>query len=312
MPELILHHYDFSNYSEKVRLALGFKGLTWRSVIIPSIAPKPDLTPLTGGYRRTPVLQIGADIFCDTSLIVCELERRFPAPSLFPDDLAAVADTITYWAENRLFRPVSLYVSGSNLEYLPEGLQADRSVMRGLPPPSAEVMRRAVKRNAPLARGQLSQVESILSDGRSWMAGETITVADLAVYHVLWFFSARSKKLAFELAPFEHIAEWMGRVHAIGHGDSTTLDPKDALQIAANALPEEPRPAKSFEEDPQLGEMVRIRADDYGRDPVEGKLIFLDADEVAISREDPLIGEVIVHFPRLGYDLRPFLEAMSP
>ena len=312
MPELILHHYDFSNYSEKVRLALGFKGLAWRSVIIPSIAPKPDLTPLTGGYRRTPVLQIGADIFCDTSLIVRELERRFPTPSLFPDDLAAIADTITYWAENRLFRPVSLYVSGSNLEYLPEGLQADRSVMRGLPPPSAEVMRRAVKRNAPLARGQLSQVESILSDGRSWMAGETITVADLAIYHVLWFFSARSKKLAFELAPFEHIAEWMGRVHEIGHGDSTTLDPKDALQIAANALPEEPRPPQSFDEDLKLGTMVRIRADDYGRDPVEGKLIFLDANEVAISREDPQIGEVVVHFPRLGYDLRPLLDAMSP
>ena len=58
--------------------------------------------------------------------------------------------------------------------------------------------------------------------------------------------------------------------------------------------------------------MVRIRADDYGRDPVEGKLIFLDANEVAISREDPQIGEVVVHFPRLGYDLRPLLDAMSP
>jgi len=312
MPELILHHYDFSNYSEKVRLALGFKGLAWRSVIIPSIAPKPDLTPLTGGYRRTPVLQIGADIFCDTSLIVRELERRFPTPSLFPDDLAAIADTIAYWAENRLLRPISLYVSGSNLEYLPDGLQADRSIMRGLPPPSAEVMRRAVKRNAPLVRGQLSQVESILSDGRSWIAGETITVADLAVYHVLWFFSARSKKLAFELSPFEHIAEWMSRVQAIGHGNLTTLDPNDALHLAADALPEEPRPPQSFDEDPKLGTMVRIRADDYGRDPVEGKLIFLDANEVAISREDPQIGEVVVHFPRLGYDLRPLLDAMSP
>ena len=99
MTELILHHYDFSNYSEKIRLALGFKSLAWRSVIIPPIAPKPDLAPLTGGYRRTPVLQVGADIFCDTSLIARELERRFPTPTLFPSDLAAISDAITYWAE---------------------------------------------------------------------------------------------------------------------------------------------------------------------------------------------------------------------
>ena len=68
---------------------------------------------------------------------------------------------------------------------------------------------------------------------------------------------------------------------------------------------------QSFDEDPNLGTMVRIRADDYGQDPVEGKLIFFDANEVAISREDPEIGEVVVHFPRLGYDLQPLQNAMS-
>jgi glutathione S-transferase len=76
MSALILHHYDFSNYSEKVRVALGFKSLEWSSVIVPPVTPKPDLTALTGGYRRAPVLQIGADIYCDTRLILRELERR--------------------------------------------------------------------------------------------------------------------------------------------------------------------------------------------------------------------------------------------
>ncbi len=80
-PELILHHYDFSCFSEKVRLVLGMKGLRWRSVSIPSILPKPDYVPLTGGYRRAPALQIGADIFCDSVRIVEELEERFPEPS---------------------------------------------------------------------------------------------------------------------------------------------------------------------------------------------------------------------------------------
>ena len=88
--ELILHHYDFSNYSEKVRLVLGLKGLSWRSVEIPPVLPKPDYLPLTGGYRRAPALQIGAEVYCDTVRITEELERRFPQPSLYPGpDVAA-------------------------------------------------------------------------------------------------------------------------------------------------------------------------------------------------------------------------------
>jgi glutathione S-transferase len=250
-------------------------------------------------------LQVGADIYCDTALIVRELERRFPSPSLFPVALAAIADAITYWAENRLFRPVSLYVSGSNLEHLPAGLQADRSIMRGLPPPSPEAMQRAVARNAPLVRVQLPQIEAMLSDGRSWIAGQSMTVADLAVYHALWFFTARTPLLLPEIAPFGRINEWMGRIREIGHGDPTPLSPVDALRMAADAVPAAPRVPTCFDEDPDLGTMVRIRADDYGRDPVEGKLDFLDDREIAIRREDPQIGTVVVHFPRLGYDLRP-------
>ena len=38
--ELILHHYNFSNNSEKVRLVLGLKGLSWRPVAIPPVLPK--------------------------------------------------------------------------------------------------------------------------------------------------------------------------------------------------------------------------------------------------------------------------------
>ena len=103
--------------------------------------------------------------------------------------------------------------------------------------------------------------------------------------------------MAFEIAPFGHINEWMSRIRAIGHGNSTPLSWMEALHIAADAVPAAPRLPQSFYEDPDLGTMVRIRADDYGQDPVEGKLIFLDANEVAISRGDPKIGEVIVHFP---------------
>ena len=81
----ILHHYAFSPFAEKVRTVFGFKGIGWRSVDIPGLPPRPLLSPLTGGYRRVPVMQIGADIYCDTNLILPTLERLFPGTaSLYP------------------------------------------------------------------------------------------------------------------------------------------------------------------------------------------------------------------------------------
>lgn len=300
----ILHHYDFSNYAEKARLALGYKGLAWRSVTIPPVAPKPDLTPLTGGYRRTPVLQIGADIYCDTRLILRELERRYPDPPIFPPEYTAIARMIAFWAENQLFRPMALYVSGSNIDLLPPDLQADRSRMRGLPVPDNATVARAARRNAPAVRAQIAWIEELLSDGRDWIAGPETTIADFAVYHALWFITARSDRLAHELAPHRGITAWMDRVRAFGHGVSTPIAAVDALAVAAAAIPEPPRASIACKEDPPLGAPVRIRADDYARDPVEGILAFIDEEEIAILRTDPTAGEVVVHFPRLGYDLR--------
>ena len=302
--ELILHHYDFSNFAEKVRLALGYKGLAWRGVIIPPIAPKPDLTPLTGGYRRTPVLQVGADIFCDTRLILRELERRKPQPSLYPEGTTALADMIAYWAEHQFFRPMSLYVSGTNMDLLPPDLQADRSRMRDLPLPNAATVQRAARRNAPFVRAQLPSIEALLSRGHAWIAGAQVTVADFAVYHPLWFMTARSQRLAHELAPYRRIADWMDRMRAFGHGNSLPMSGAEALDVATAAQPSTPRVSNPFDEDPPLGRHVRIRADDYGRDPVEGELVLIDADEIALLRSDPRLGDIVVHFPRLGYDLR--------
>ena len=64
MTELILHHYPTSPFSEKIRLIMGYKKLAWKSVIVPQIQPKPDVVALTGGYRKTPFLQVGSDIYC--------------------------------------------------------------------------------------------------------------------------------------------------------------------------------------------------------------------------------------------------------
>jgi glutathione S-transferase len=304
MDELILHHYDFSNYSEKARLALGYKKLDWRSVTIPAMNPKPNLLPLTGGYRRTPVLQIGADVYCDTQLILRELDRRSPQPPLYPQPYVGFANMVSYWAENQFFRPLILYVSGTNQDVMPAELAADRALMRGLPVPSPETVARAALRNAPAMRIQIAWIEELLSDGREFIAGAVTTVADFAVYHTLWFITDRTERLAFELKPYHCINAWMARMHAFGHGRPVPMTDTEALSIAAAASPAPLRSSQPFPEDPTLGTVVRVRANDYGQDPIKGQLVFIDPDEFALKRDDPQAGEVHVHFPRLGFDLR--------
>jgi glutathione S-transferase len=59
-PQVILHHDPNSPFAEKVRLILGLKRMDSASVHIPAIMAKPDVAALTGGYRKTPMLQLGA------------------------------------------------------------------------------------------------------------------------------------------------------------------------------------------------------------------------------------------------------------
>ncbi len=302
---LILHHYDFSNFAEKARLMLGFKRLAWRGVEIPAIAPKPKLVPLTGGYRRTPVLQDGADIYCDTNLIARELERRAPSPSFWPSKTRGFDEVIVRWAEHQFMRPTALYVSGVNADHMPQGLHEDRARLHGLPVPSIEAVRKAATRNLHLVRPQIEWLAAMLEDGRPFLLGDVPCIGDFAAYHVVWFYRGRHIDCRAVFDPYPKIVAWRERMAAIGHGKRTDIEADVALAEAKAARPATPRPSEPQEEgDPRPGQRARVRAADNARDWIEGEVWFIDANEIALLRSDPEVGEVAVHFPRLGYDWR--------
>lgn len=301
---LILHHYGFSNFSEKVRLAFGLKNLAWHSVLVPDTMPKPDYLPLTGGYRRVPALQIGAHVHCDTSRILAELEARHPEPSFWASGHAQ-NQIIARWAETHLVWAAAYYVTGMNADLLPAHFHADRAAMRGKAAPAPEVVRRAGERALVQLRPCIHWLNGLLHDGRDHLlGGRHPELADIAVYHGLWLLSQFPRDVLDELIPGGPIRPWMARVAALGHGRREEMPAATALQIAARHVPLDLEPGGPMD-GLAPGDAAVIRPEDRGSPPVEGRILRLTADEVALGRTDPVLDDLAVHFPRLGYMLRP-------
>lgn len=307
MSELILHHYPTSLFAEKARLMLGFKGLPWRSVTIPSIMPKPDLTALTGGYRRTPVLQVGADIYCDTALMARRLEQEKASPTFYPEgqeftvaSLAAWGDSVLFMhAVSLVFQPESLAVRFAKVP--PEAAKAfvaDRS--------SLFTGGSATRLSAEQAKHQwptfMARLELQLSRNGDFLFGEP-SIADFSVAHTLWFLRQTPVTAPF-VDNYPEVSSWLGRVLGFGHGAHSDLTSAEAIEIARNATPAA-LPDEAFV-DPngfKAGDQVAISATDYGVDSVEGELVFAGTEELILRREDDRAGMVHVHFPRLGFKI---------
>jgi glutathione S-transferase len=227
-----------------------------------------------------------------------------PSPTLFPPASAGAAEAIAWWAEHQLMRPVALFVSGINADHMPAGLHEDRARLHGLPPPSIEAVRKAATRNLHLVRPQIRWLADMLADGRPYLIGGEPCIADFAAYHVVWFLKGRHIDCRQELAPYPRLLAWRDRMAAIGHGKRTDIAPAQALAVARQAEPAPPRASQPQDGDPLPGERARVRPADNARDWVEGEVSYIDADEIALLRDDPAVGRVAVHFPRLGYDWR--------
>ena len=305
MPELILHHFAISPYAEKIRVVLGLKNLPWRSVDIPMVMPKPDLVALTGGYRRTPVLQIGADIYCDTALIAATIDRLAPEPPLWPRGHEATATALARHADTTLFECASVLFGQPHVF---EGVfGADPDAMRALKADRAAMRQGGAPRPTPAdglatLRSFLARLEAQLSDGRIRLLGDAASLADCAVYHPLWFIAA-APGLAELLDPFAGVLRWMAGIRSLGHGRPVPLSSTEAIEIARASTPQ-PLEPRSDGEAFAPGDRVEAGPTDYGFDPTMGELVRLTADEIVVARTDARAGRVRVHLPRLGYQLR--------
>ncbi len=307
MTKLILHHYPASPFAEKIRRVLGFKNLAWKSVIIPSVMPKPDVVALTGGYRKTPILQIGADIYCDTALICNVLEHEQPEPVLFPPHLKGVSRVFAQWADSTLFWAAMAY----NLQ-----ARGAAEMFARLPPEAAKAfaedrremsvgMLRQRPADATAAyRSYLRRIAHMVEE-HDFLFGAEPCVADFAAYHPLWFTRVCTPAMADIFEPVPAVVEWMDRIAALDGGRMEKFKAEDAITVAANA---EPAPLLDdvFQDEHgiALGSPVTVAAESFGQEPTAGTLVAATRTRYTLRREDARAGTVHVHFPRIGYVLR--------
>ena len=306
MSDLILHHYPTSPFAEKIRTVLGYKKLAWKSVIIPRIMPKPDVVALTGGYRRTPLLQIGADIYCDTALICDVIEHRQGAPSLYPQGSTGAVRIVAQWADSTLFWAAMGYsFSPAGAAYMfkdqsPEEAKAfaeDRAKMRA----GGSRMHPADATSA--YKSYLRRIASMV-DNQPFVMGQQPSLADFSCYHALWF-TWRIPPVAgiFDATP--SLAAWMDRMAAFGHGSMQQSDAASAIAVAAKSTPVSVE-KDAFQDDHGIarGSRVTITAESFGLEPTEGELVAATRTRYTLRRSDARAGTVHVHFPRIGFQLK--------
>jgi glutathione S-transferase len=299
MADLILHHYATSPFSEKVRLILGAKKLSWKSVFIPAIMPKPDVLALTGGYRKTPILQIGADLYCDSALIAVVLEHLQPEPTLYPVPAKGMSRILAQWADSTLFWAAMAWnfqpkgaaeVFGKAPPEAAKAFGEDRGKM------SAGHMTRLRPADAASAYKSYLRRLSDMLDNKPYLLGEVPSIADFSAYHPLWYTRRiEAVKSILDLTPA--VLDWMDRIAAIGHGTPEKFSAQDAIAVAHASTPTSLLTIA-------LGSAVTIHAESFGLEETAGTLVAASRMHYTLERTDARAGTVHVHFPRIGYVLK--------
>lgn len=300
---MILHHYDGSPYAEKIRLMFGLTGASWQSLIAPAWPPRPNLDPLTGGYRRIPVAQIGADIFCDTAIIGEEVAALTGSAALDKSQVDSEALALMIRAEKEVFfsairsiSPLRL-ITTMLLSFGPIGMSKfakDRGqLMKGgsSRAPSPEQAKEIMS-------AFLAELEQRLSV-QDWLSGSEASVADLTVYHPLWLHVNCTRK---PLKAGKHVTQWFDRVAELGHGKCQQID---GAAAHAAARDNEPRAVTETGNDALLGQQVEVAPTDYGVVPVAGRLVSVTDSRIVLARDTADYGILHVHFPRADYGITP-------
>lgn len=356
-PIVVLFGYESSTFTLKVRLALKIKQIPYTFITVPSMMPRPILKDSFGlTYRKIPVLAIGREIYCDTSIICEALEHFFPESegyqSLYPttadgrDYRPLIRGFASYWTDRPLFRVTTGLIPAS-VWRTSFGLDRAGLIGHKLDPDKLE---KKLPENLNRLDTQLSILEPLFdNEDGAWLSSTaTPSLADISVFYQLsWGSDIAQGKLisnltaggttdtttegasvVFNAQRYPAIFRWYKTLERyLANLPSTeTKDPdfsqalkqiKDSPALGRKSLLL-PTPRSSHAElDGRCGlnegALVSVAPDDTGRaDPTVGTLVASSPEETVIkprNSEKPAAVEVRVHFPKIGFVVRPVTES---
>ena len=301
----IFHHYPQSPIAEKIRITFGIMGMEWQSVQIPRIPPKPLLMPLTGGYRRTPVLQLGADIFCDSQTIAWQLglqNSNAPAYQLSNKSLELILGS---FGEAILFSLSVRVVLTTSMGKAPEEFIKDRGSLYFEPGWTVEEMKNSLPSILLQLQAAFDLINHHLLENGPFINGDIPSYSDAVVQHCVWFLCGRWEGGIDFIKPFDAVCKQREAIASLGHGISHDISAEHALETATKNIPKAPIGINcKFTGGLRRGQRVKIRPNGRTSDPdVIGALRYLDETVIIIDYEHEETGQVAIHFPVLGYQI---------
>jgi glutathione S-transferase len=284
--------------------------------------PRPDLSSLSIGYRKIPIIALGKDIYCDSRLIISKLETLYPHSCLTPSTpaeqgLRALFENWTvdggiftntvklmpYWLDNGLLQ---------NKAFLD-----DRQVLMGGRRMTAESMQAGRPEGLQHLGQAFEMLETtFLADGREWILGtKGPSTADIdAVWPFEWLVVDKGMKGSLPEAQFgekmyPRVHAWVRRFMAeVDKGKKaaskpTALDSETlANRVSSTSLAYD---EVAFDENDVLGlekgEEVEVYPSDYGQmGKSTGVIIGLTTNEVVIRNQKGLH----LHFPRWNFSIK--------
>lgn len=304
MSGFILHHYAMSPFSEKVRAMLGYTGMEWQSHVTREMPPRPAMAQLAGGYRKTPVAQQGADIFCDSRVIASEIAAASGKPLLALENCSDPVRAFVQEVDLDIF--FACIMAGGSKQMREKARQSmslldlarfawDRLQIGR----TAKVKIVKPREAMPKVRAHLARMESLLQ--QDFLFGPEPCHGDFSAYHSLWF--VRDLAERHFVSEYPKTTAWMDRIKAFGHGSRVEISTESALEQARKAQPR--AIADEHRQDALIGKKVNVAPSDYGRDATSGTLVGSTPERWILARQSGDLGTVHVHFPKAGFVLMP-------
>ncbi|WP_240705135.1 glutathione S-transferase family protein [Pacificoceanicola onchidii] len=240
-----LYHHGSSVCAAKVRFAMAEKGLDWTGVYIDILKGEqfdPEYQKLNP-KSVVPTL-VHDDLVITDSTVICEyLDRIAPETALHPEDpylyaqvrywtkavdedLHPACGAVTFVCSHRHTVARNLGPEGVKkfLESTPEfSVTADWNTKKqifvrdGFDAPEAPIKIR-------LYDSYLRKMDTALSDGRDWLVGERMTIADVAMTPYVNRLAMMSMRGLWEGGRYPYLEKWFARIEALPNFKGCLLD----------------------------------------------------------------------------------------